>query len=52
LYTLTDWNHIREPLRMNSLKEGAVVAVGEQSPQERPSHKKVSQAEPLEKKER
>jgi hypothetical protein len=28
--TWTDWNLIREPLRASSLKEGAVVAGGEE----------------------
>jgi hypothetical protein len=50
-HTWTDWNLIRESLRTSALKEGAVVAVGQWSPQERPSHKKMSQAEPLEKRE-
>jgi hypothetical protein len=41
LYAWTDWNLIRELLRTSALKEGAVVAVGEWSPRERPRHKKT-----------
>jgi hypothetical protein len=41
-----------EPLGASVLKEGAVGAVGEWSPQEKPSHKKTSQAETSKRKER
>jgi hypothetical protein len=51
LYTWTDYNLIKESLRASVLKEGVVVAVGEWSPLERPSHRKTSRAEPTEKKE-
>jgi hypothetical protein len=50
--TWIDRNLIIESLGMSGLKEGAVVAVGELSLRERPSHKKMSQAETSEKKER
>jgi hypothetical protein len=46
-----DWNLIMELVGMRGLKEGAVVAVGEWSPRERPSHKKTAWAELSEKKE-
>jgi hypothetical protein len=36
---------------MSGFKQGVVVVIGEWSPQERPSHKKMSQAETLERKE-
>jgi hypothetical protein len=45
------WNLIREPLETSTLNEGMEVVVGEWSSQERPSHKKTSQAETSEKKE-
>jgi hypothetical protein len=41
-----------EPLRVSILKEGAVGAVGEWSPQENLSHKKTSQAGTSKRKER
>jgi hypothetical protein len=45
-----DLNLIRESLWRRVLKEGAAVAVGEWSPRERPSHKKMtSRAETSEK---
>jgi hypothetical protein len=43
--------HVRELLGMSTLKEGAVGAVGDWSSQERTSHKKTSQEEPLGRKE-
>jgi hypothetical protein len=33
--TWTDWNPIRKLLRISGLKEGAVVAVGEQPPEKK-----------------
>jgi hypothetical protein len=46
------WHISSEALGASVLKEGAVGAVGEWSPQEKPSHKKIPEAETSKKKER
>jgi hypothetical protein len=43
------WHLSSEQLGMSTLKEGAVVAFGEWSPQERPKHKKTIRAGTLRK---
>jgi hypothetical protein len=40
---LIDWKFIREPLRTSTLKQGAVVAVGEMPPQREREKKELQE---------